>query len=113
MRRDDTTRLHHMIDAANEAMSFAEGLQPDAIHRDRMLALAVVRCIEVVGEAANGISDDLRKSSPHIPWRAVIAMRNRLVHGYFDIDLDRVWDTLTEDLPPLVDQLNKLLSRAP
>jgi uncharacterized protein with HEPN domain len=90
MRPDDTTRLHHMLDAASEAMSFVDGVANDEIHRDRRLALALVRLIEVVGEAANGVSPQLQQRSPEIPWRAVVATRNRLIHGYFDIDLDRV-----------------------
>lgn len=100
-----------MLDSAEEAMGFVSGLGVESIHHDRMLALALVRCIEIVGEAANGLTTDLREAHPRVPWRAIVAMRNRLVHGYFDVDLDRVWDTVTEDLPALVEQLREILSK--
>lgn len=75
-----------------------------------MLARALVNCIEIVGEAAARTSDETQLQYPQIPWRDIIGMRNRLIHGYFDIDLDRVWDTVVDDLPSLIDELEDLLS---
>jgi uncharacterized protein with HEPN domain len=99
-----------MLDAAQEALAFAHGRQREELEQDRQLTLALVKAIEIIGEAASQVSFDARQQSPAIPWPNIIAMRNRLVHAYFDIDLDRVWDTLIDDLPPLIALLEKFLS---
>jgi len=77
---------------------------------DELRSLAVVRLLEVVGEAANSVSEELRNRYPDVPWRQVIAMRNRLIHGYFDVDLHIVRDTVLEDLRPLTTALDALLT---
>ena len=76
-----------------------------------MLALALIKSIEVVGEAAARTSTETRAKYPAVPWVDVIGMRNRLIHAYFDIDLDRVWDTVTVDLPPLITVLEQIVRR--
>ena len=91
-----------MIEAAREAQDFARGHVRSDLDSNRMLALALVRLIEIIGEAASRVSEETRAHVPNIPWTFVVAMRNRLIHGYFDIDLDRVWDTVSDDLPPLI-----------
>ena len=96
-----------MLDAAKEASSFIEGRQRGSLQKDRMLVNALVRSIEVIGEAASQVSADTRKQYATIPWSQVIGMRNRLIHAYFDVDNDRVWDTVTEDLPALIKELEK------
>ena len=77
---------------------------------DRMLLFAVVRAIEVVGEAASKLSEEFRAAHPSIPWRAIIGMRNRLIHAYFDIDTQTVWETTTQELPPILNQLRELIA---
>jgi uncharacterized protein with HEPN domain len=74
-----------------------------------MLNLSLVRLLEIIGEAVTGISDELKETHPHIPWHQMTAMRNRLIHGYFDINLDVVWQTVKEDLPSLIKQINRIL----
>ena len=111
MRRDDRLRLQHMLDAGREAVRFARGKTRDALDRDRVPALALVKLLEIVGEAASRVTAEGQRTSPDIPWRDIVAMRNRLIHGYFDVDLDRVWDTVTDDLPPLLAQLEAALAR--
>ena len=69
----------------------------------------MVKCIEIVGEAATQTTTVTRAAMPEIPWPSIVAMRHRLVHAYFDIDHDRVWDTVNCDLPPLVDVLVRVL----
>ena len=109
MKHDDWVRTQHMFEAATEAVSFARGSTRDSLKQDRKLALALVKCIEILGEAAAKVSEESRRDHPQIPWVTIVAMRNRLIHAYFDIDLDRVWDTITDDLPPLVAQLEKIV----
>jgi len=71
--------------------------------------LAIIKDIEIVGEAASRIGENTRSTYPEIPWADIVGMRNRLIHAYFDINLDLVWNTVTANLPPLVDQLSRIL----
>ena len=105
MNESDVIRLRHMLDAAREALSFVAGRSSEDLSRDRMLVLALVKEIEIIGEAASRISDASRKALPRIPWPKIIAMRNRLIHAYADVDLSIVWDTLTGALPELQREL--------
>ena len=110
MYKDDRVRLGHMLQSASEALSFAEGRSRIDVDRDRMLQHSLVRCIEIVGEAAVSISREFRGTVTSIPWAKLAGMRNRLVHAYHDVDPDIVWDTTTQDLPSLVAELKKLLA---
>ena len=109
MRKDDEIRLRHMVEAAREAVSFARGRVRADLDTDRQLLLSLVKDIEIVGEAAAQINDSTRKELTDIPWARIVAMRNRLVHAYFSINLDIVWKTVQEDLPTLIDQLERLV----
>jgi uncharacterized protein with HEPN domain len=99
-----------MLAAAEEAVGFADGRDRDDLDADRMLALALVRSIEIVGEAGARVSEEGRAAVPDVPWREIVAMRNRLIHAYFDVDLDIVWQTIKEDMPPLIVTLKDALS---
>ncbi len=109
MRHDDAVRLRHALDAARKALSFTEGRSRTDLDRDEQLALALIRLLEVIGEAANAVSPELRSSCPSIPWRLMIALRNRLIHRYFDLDLDVVWRTVVDDLPGLAAELRRIV----
>jgi uncharacterized protein with HEPN domain len=111
MRNDDLIRLRHMLDAAKEARSFIAGKTRDDLNTSRMLVLSLLKDIEVLGEAATKVSAAARSVTPEIPWQDIVGMRNRLIHGYFDIDLDIVWDTVCNDLPPLIQKLDGIVSR--
>ena len=112
MRKDDEIRLRHMQDAAKEALAFSCNRSRSDLDHDRMLAHSLVRCLEIVGEAASQVSKETQRQLPDIPWSSMVAMRNRLIHAYFDIDLDRVWDTVIDDLPPLIAALDVILPEA-
>jgi uncharacterized protein with HEPN domain len=107
MRRDDRVRLRHMLDSAREAMLFAQGRTQDDLNRDRMLVLSLVKAIEIVGEAARQVSEETRTAYPQIPWVDIVGMRNRLVHVYFDINLEILWQTIQNDLPFLISVLEE------
>jgi uncharacterized protein with HEPN domain len=109
MNADDRWRLQHMLDAAREAISFIDGRTSEDLTRDRMLLLALVKEIEIAGEAATNISPDCRNNASGIPWAKVTGMRNRLTRGYFSWDLDVIWATLTTNLPDLISELRKTL----
>ncbi|MCU0516167.1 MAG: DUF86 domain-containing protein [Oscillatoria sp. Prado101] len=106
---DDPVRLRHILDAATEAVSFAQNRTRSDLDTDRMLVRALVQCLEVIGEAASRITKERREELPQIPWSQMIGMRNRLVHAYFDIRLDVVWRTVTEDLPVLIAELENII----
>jgi len=110
MRRDDSIRIRHMLDAVREAISFAKNRTRKDLDNDRMLSLSIVKSIEIIGEAASKVTDETKNECSEIPWANIIAMRNRLIYAYFDIDLDRVWDTIVDDIPSLIDTLEKLIS---
>ena len=94
-----------MVDAASSALKFVSGRTREHLESDEMLRFALVRAIEVVGEAASRIDADTRSSIPTIPWPAVVSMRNRLIHAYFNIDLDILWRTATIEMPELLASL--------
>ena len=106
---DDYTRLSHMRDAANEALFFTQGKTRNSLEHERMLLLSLVRLVEVIGEAASRISPEKQKQITQIPWPQIISMRNRLIHNYYEVDVDILWKTVTEDLPPLVTILEQVL----
>jgi uncharacterized protein with HEPN domain len=108
MFSDDDIRIRHIFDAANEAVSFVEGRCREDLDTDRKLILSLVRLLEIIGEAARGISQEFRDSHKNLPWKNMIGMRDRLIHGYFDVNLDVVWKTVTGDLPDLIAQLRKI-----
>ncbi len=88
MAKTDAVRLQHMIDAAQKALTFTHGRSRRDLDDDEMLALAVVRLVEIVGEAAKNVSDSTKAHSPHIPWRQIAGTRDRLSHAYFEVNLD-------------------------
>ena len=109
MQRNDEIRLRHMLDAAREAVSFARGRVRGDLENDRQPVLSLVKDIEIVGEAATRVSESGRAQAPEIPWQETVAMRNRLVHDYYRINLNIVWQTVQEDLPPLIAQLERIV----
>jgi uncharacterized protein with HEPN domain len=109
MRQDDVVRLRHMLDAAREAMRFTRNRRREELDHDRQLAWALVKAIEIIGEAAGQLSEESKAKLPGIPWRNIIAMRNRLVHAYFDINLDILWKTVADGLPLIIAQLEQVI----
>ena len=105
MRDEDRIRLRHMLDAARDAVTFAQGRTCEDLARDRQFALALVKCVEIIGEAASQVSADGQKEVVALPWREIIDMRHRLVHAYYDINLNILWRTVRDDLPPLIQVL--------
>ena len=109
MQRHDRIRLQHMLDAANEALEFVRDKQRSDLDTDRKLVLSLIKELEIIGEAAGKVSTEMRTQYGAIPWQDISGMRNRLIHAYFDIDLDVVWTTVTTDLPLLKTELEKIL----
>lgn len=109
MRPEDRERLQHMLEAAKEAIGFVERRTRDELDTDRMLTLALMKEIEIIGEAAYRMAEESRAEATGIHWPAIINMRHRLVHEYQAIDLTVLWKTVQEDLPSLVAALKAVL----
>ena len=99
-----------MPDVAREALSFVADRERGDLETDRMLVLALVKSIEIIGEAGARVSEKGRDAAPDVPWLEIVAMRNRLVHAYFDVNPNVVWETVRQDLPPLVAALQEALN---
>ena len=109
----DSACLWDMLDSARSACEFSAGVGLDVYQRDRKLQLAVERAVEIIGEAAGRVSDEFRNAHPEIPWRNMIAQRNVLAHEYGEIKLERMWLLVTEHLPALIRDLEKLIPPSP
>ena len=107
----DRIRLQHMLDHANEAMQMARGRARGDLDSDRQLNLSLVRLLEIVGEAASRVSETTRRAHPKIAWAEIAGLRNRLVHGYDQVDFNILWDIIQLDLPPLVSTLKTILKQ--
>lgn len=110
-KADDLVRLRHMLDAARKATSLVERRERSDLDKDEMLALALVRLLEILGEAAKRVSKEVRADHPQVAWPAIAGTRDRLIHGYFEVDLDIVWSIVTRDLPPLIAALERMIPR--
>lgn len=109
-RHDDSVALKHMRDHAVEAVGAARGRSRSDLDSDRLFALALIKLVEIVGEAANRVSLETCSLQPHIPWNAIVATRNRLVHGYDQVDFDVLWRIVAVELPPLIQELEAILA---
>ncbi len=98
-----------MVEAAQSALAFAAGRVRTDLDSDRMLLMAIVKAVEIVGEAAVHITGETKAAMPDVPWTSVIGMRHRLTHAYFDVDPAVVWATVQDDLEPLVTRLSAWL----
>lgn len=103
-------RLRHRLDAARDALTFVQGRTRSDLDADRQLALALLKAVEIIGEAAVHIPDASRATISGIPWQDLIGMGHRLVHAYYDVNHDILWDTVTRELPPLIAALEERLS---
>jgi len=105
----DITYIRHMLDFSQQAVEFMSAYRRADLDTNMMLALAVTRLVELIGEAARKVSPALCRSHPEIPWQQIIGTRDRLAHGYIEIDYDIIWRIITSDLPPLIKKLEQLL----
>jgi uncharacterized protein with HEPN domain len=106
---DDASRLYHILDSARKAVDFTRSNNLEDLRNNELLGLALVRLLEVIGAASSGISEGFQAKYPGIPWRKMTSTRNRLIHGYIDVDLEIILAIVTQDLPPLIVQMEHVL----
>ena len=109
-QRSDTVRLQHMRDAAERAVRLSNGRSRTDLDSDELYGLAMVRLIEIVGEAVARVTQTTQDNSPQIPWAQIVGARNRLIHGYDQVNFDILWDILQLDLPPLIQALDQIIA---
>jgi uncharacterized protein with HEPN domain len=110
MNERDKTRFQDMRAEAQRALRFIQGQTRQDLDQNEMLAYALVRCLEIIGEAASQVTEPTRSRYPHLAWRQMIGMRNRIIHAYSNVDLGIVWYTVVDVLPPLITDLEQILS---
>ena len=111
MQPSEDYRLRDMLEAAQKARQHSEGKTFDDLESDELLQLALVRLIEVIGEAAKYVTDTTRRLIPAIPWSQVTGTRDRLIHGYSTVDLTVVWEIVADDLPVLIESIQAFLTK--
>ena len=109
MKKDDTIYLRHILDAILNVEEYLLGVNEAKFNATRLLQDGAIRQIEIIGEAVRHISKDLLRSYPEVPWQDIAGMRDKLIHNYFGVDIDKVWLTAQEDLPVLKKQVVKIL----
>ena len=111
--RNDTAALRQMLSHAREAVALVQGRTREDLDHERLLSLGLMQLLQIVGEAASRVSETTCQAHPQIPWKQIIALRNRLIHGYDTINLSILWAVLTTDLPALIIELEKRTDGGP
>jgi uncharacterized protein with HEPN domain len=111
LSRDFRDFLNDIVRAMEFAISFTADMSFEEFQSDDKTQYAVIRCLEIIGEAAKRIPDDYRNDHPEIPWRAMAGMRDRLIHGYDVVDAEIIWTTVLRTIPELLDLLSRLVDR--
>lgn len=108
-QRNTIISLRHMLDHALEAVAMIKGKTRADLNKDRQLNLALVRLLEIIGEAATRIPKEEHARHADISWAEIISLRNRLIHGYDAVDFDILWEIVSQDLPKLIESLRKII----
>ena len=108
-QHDDTIGLRHMLDHAREAVQLVRARSRADLDSDRLFNLAMTRLLEIIGEAGGRVTQATRDRHPQVPWSQIVGLRNRLIHGYDEVDFDILWAIVQTDLPPLVAHLEAIL----
>ena len=111
MKKDETVYLRHILDSIVKIEDYLQDVAEERFQREGMVQDAVLRQLEIIGEATKHISEEVRQKNQHIPWRSIAGMRDRLIHAYFKVDLKEVWRTTQNDLPTLKDDIARILNQ--
>jgi len=109
MRKDDLLYLKHILDAIFRIEEYTNNVNSETFPRNNLLQDGGIRQIEIIGEATKRLSKDIRKQYSKIPWKDIAGMRDKLIHGYFGVDVDAVWDTVQKDIPSLKNDVKNII----
>jgi len=107
--RKDKAFLKHILDAMSDIEKFTEGVTKRRFYENKEKQYAVLRALEIIGEATKNLSSELKANNPDVPWRDIAGMRDKLIHQYFGVNLDLVWETIKNRLPEFKKQISKIL----
>ncbi len=113
MKRDDAVYLRHVLDAATKIEAYIQGIDEETFLARSLVQDAVIRQIEIMGEAVKRLSGELRAKYAHIPWQDIAGMRDKLIHDYFGVDVGQVWLTARDDVPTLRTEIMRILGETP
>jgi len=109
MKREVGDYIEDIIEAMSNAMEFTKNMSHDEFAKDIKTTYAVIRAIEIAGEAVKNIPEEMRKEYPDIPWRSIAGMRDKVIHAYFGVKIERVWEVVKRDIPNLKPKFEKIL----
>jgi len=110
MRRDNKLFLKDIFESCKYIQEFVEGMDFEQFLQDEKTSSAVIRKFEIIGEAAKNIPNSITEKYPHVPWKGMAGIRDRLIHGYFGVDYNIVWESIETDLPPLISAISQILN---
>ena len=108
IKKDDSVFIQHILESIEAIEEFSKDLSLEELHKNRLKKSAIIREIEIIGEASKNISNDFTKKHPEIPWKNIIGTRDIMVHQYFGVNIEVVWKIITQDLPKLKKQILKI-----
>jgi uncharacterized protein with HEPN domain len=108
-QRDDSVYLRHIRDAIAKTQTYAKGISKSTFLSNTLIQDAIIRQIEIMGEAAKRVSEKTRSENVRVPWQDIAGMRNKLIHDYFGVDIEKVWFTVRRDIPELKKQIDRIL----
>lgn len=111
MKKDDLVYLKHISDAISRIEEYTQDVGYEDFMENHLIQDGVIRQVEIIGEATKQLSDEIREKYPHIPWKDIVGMRDKLIHGYFGVDIDAVWDTAIDDIPLLKSEIEWIINK--